>query len=68
MARLMERPVAWVVQATGRIALDLRRRARLLADDGAQVIGIVSAVCDDMIDALTPPARRQSRAAPDLPA
>ena len=52
MALLVEHPVDGFGSTACRVPLDPSRRAEVVGDEGAQVIGVAGGVCDDMVDAV----------------
>lgn len=52
MAFFVERPVDVTVLFAGRIAFDMRRGTEVISDEGAQMIGVISRIHDDMADSL----------------
>ena len=52
MTFLVKRPIDWISDHARRVVLDLGRRFEVCADELAQVIGVISGICDDMADAL----------------
>lgn len=54
MALLVERPVDGLGPAARRVLLDLGRCTDVVGDEGAQVVGVVGGVGDDVADAIEP--------------